>query len=180
MARTEVVTREQLIETAARILAEDGLGGLSTRRLANELGVSTMVVYTRFGSMPELMDAVISEGFDRQAVRLDAVEETRNARTDLVELAVAYRANALANPHLYSIMYAGNGEPQHRAEQAKETFDLLTAAVTRAGEPAVLAEQIWSVVHGAVSLELAGMAGSPDRAAQALRASIKRLVSGKG
>lgn len=184
MARTEVATRDQLIEAAARILAEDGIGALSTRRLANELGVSTMVVYTRFGSMPELMDAVVAEGFDRQAASLDAVAETDDASADLVELGIAYRANALANPHLYTIMYAGNSEQQHRAHQAKGTNDRFTAAAARAlgsglaagMDPAALGEQVWSVVHGWVSLELAGIVGARDADVD-LRATLERLLS---
>lgn len=184
MTRVEVATRDQLIEAAARILAEDGLGGLSTRRLANELGVSTMVVYTRFGSMPELMDAVVAEGFDRQAARLDAVAETGDAAADLVELGMAYRANAIENPHLYSIMYGGTGELRHRADQAKGTRDLFTAAAARAVDagavagvdPAALAEEVWSTVHGSVSLELAGILGGRTSAGPELRATLERLV----
>ncbi|WP_148044975.1 TetR/AcrR family transcriptional regulator [Nocardioides marmorisolisilvae] len=186
MARAEVATRDQLIEAAARILAEEGLGGLSTRRLASSLGVSTMVVYTRFGSMPELMEAVVTEGFDRQAARLDAVAASADPAADLIALAVAYRANAVDNPHLYSIMYAANGESAHRAEQAKGTLDLLTAAAARtldsgvgAETPGVLARQLWSTVHGLVSLELSGVADG-EAGEHALRATLRRLISGKG
>lgn len=178
MVRPEAASREQLIEAAARILAEDGLAGLSTRRLANDLGVSTMVVYTRFGSMPELLDAVVAEGFERQAARLEAVKETSKPASDLVELGVAYRANAVDNPHLYSIMYAGVSEVQHRADQAKGTLDLLTAAAARAGaaDPAVLAAQVWSAVHGFVSLELAGVVTESKPVEKTLRPMLERLL----
>ena len=188
MARAEVASRDQLIDAAARILAEDGLGGLSTRRLASALGVSTMVVYTRFGSMPELMDAVVAEGFDRQAARLEEVPQTSDPAADLVELGAAYRANAVDNPHLYAIMYAGNGDQQHRAEQAKQCFDLLTSAAARAidagavrgADPAVMAGQLWSAAHGSVSLEFAGVVGHEAESDLALRATLARLVSGQG
>lgn len=191
MARPEVASREQLLEAAARILANDGLGALSTRRLANELGVSTMVVYTRFGSMPELLDAVVSEGFDRQAARLQAVGESDDAVADLVELGIAYRANAIANPHLYSIMYAAvptddAAEHQHRTDQARSTFEFLVAATTRAaetlgaGDPEVIAGQLWSSVHGFVSLELAGVfANEPDAVERTLRPMLVSLLSGQ-
>jgi len=179
MVRAEVATRDQLIDTAARILAEDGLGGLSTRRLANELGVSTMVVYTRFGSMPELLDAVVAEGFDRQAARLQAVGESKDPTADLVRLGLAYRANAVDNPHLYSIMYAGSTEAEHRTDQAKGTLDLLTAAAARVGaaDPSVLAGQVWSAVHGFVSLELAGVVTGANVSEKSLRPMLERLVS---
>lgn len=186
MVRAEVATREQLIDTAARILAADGLGGLSTRRLAGELGVSTMVVYTRFGSMPELLEAVVIEGFERQAARLEAVPESADPVADLVALGLAYRANAVDNPHLYAIMYAGAGEPKPRTDQAKSTRDLFTAAATRAvaagalaaDDAAVVADQLLSAVHGFVSLELAGVfAGRSKPEETVLAALLARLLA---
>ncbi|MFL6022625.1 MAG: TetR/AcrR family transcriptional regulator [Marmoricola sp.] len=186
MARVEVATREQLLDAAARILAQDGLAGLSTRRLANELGVSTMVVYTRFGSMSELIDAVIAEGFERQADRLQQVRESKDPKADLVALGEAYRANALEHRHLYAIMYAESEDPAHRKEQAKGTFDLFSSAAARAidaglisaADPAVVAGQVWSAVHGLVSLELAGVLEGKSAAGGSVRTMLGALLDG--
>ena len=43
--------RERIINTAAQLLATEG--AVSARRLARELGTSTIVVYTHFGGMDE-------------------------------------------------------------------------------------------------------------------------------
>jgi AcrR family transcriptional regulator len=53
------LSREQIVVVAARILEEDGLSGLSMRRLAEELGVSAMTPYRYFRDKDELLDAVI-------------------------------------------------------------------------------------------------------------------------
>ncbi len=44
--------RERIINTAAQLLATEG--AVSARRLARELGTSTMVVYTHYGGVDEL------------------------------------------------------------------------------------------------------------------------------
>jgi AcrR family transcriptional regulator len=67
---------QRLIEAAARLLADEGPAGLSTRRLAAEVGTSTMAVYTHFGGLPELVRAVVREGFKRLGDHLSAVSET--------------------------------------------------------------------------------------------------------
>ena len=64
-AATDVATR--LVEAAARVLAEEGPSAVSARRLANEVGASTMVVYTHFGGMDHVLGHVRREGFRRFA-----------------------------------------------------------------------------------------------------------------
>src|SRR5579862_4818247 len=89
--------RAALLEAAARLLAEKGPESLTTRRLAAEIGASTMAVYTWFGNMPSLMRALYRECFDRFGDHLKAVPTTGDSRADLWELAAAYRTFALAN-----------------------------------------------------------------------------------
>ena len=54
-----------LIEAAARVLAEEGRPAVTARRLAAEVGASTMAVYTHFGSMDELLVRMCRDGFAR-------------------------------------------------------------------------------------------------------------------
>jgi AcrR family transcriptional regulator len=53
------VSREQIVSVAARLLEQDGLSGLSMRRLAQELEVSAMTPYRYFRDKDELLDAVV-------------------------------------------------------------------------------------------------------------------------
>ncbi|GGM52488.1 TetR family transcriptional regulator [Longimycelium tulufanense] len=161
--------RARLIEAAARLLAEQGPGALTTRRLAAEVGTSTMVVYTHFGGKQQLLTAVAREGFTRLAAHLAEVAPTDDPVIDLGNLALAYRANALANPHLYAVMFSaltGGREPSANAEipEARRSFDAIVAATRRAiesgrfrpADPTLVATQLWSALHGFVMLELAG------------------------
>jgi AcrR family transcriptional regulator len=168
--------RRRLIEAAARVLGEEGPSGLSTRKLAAEVGTSTMAVYTHFGGLPALVAAVADEGFARLAQHMAQTTRTDDALADLAQLAMAYRSNALDNPHLYSVMFgsASLGGFRHDAEpeHGRYTFDVLIAGTKRAmdegqlapGDPESVAAQLWSALHGYVMLELAGFLKEEDEA----------------
>jgi AcrR family transcriptional regulator len=162
--------RSRLIDEAARILGEEGPSALSVRRLAAGADTSTMAVYTHFGSMSSVVDAVATEGFRRLIARVDAVGRTDDRLADLRRMAAAYRDNALENRHLYLVMFGaislgrfgGHGADR---EVSGAAFDQLVAGILRAmdagvlapGNPREVAAQFWSALHGYVMLELAGM-----------------------
>jgi hypothetical protein len=88
---------------------------------------------------------------------------------DLRALAAAYLANARENPHLYAVMFGSaslGGYRLHEDERAVGlvAFGQLVAGVVRAMEagrlraddPAAVAAQVWTALHGYVMLELAG------------------------
>jgi AcrR family transcriptional regulator len=165
-----VDVRARLIEEAARILGEEGPSALSARRLASAAGTSTMAVYTHFGSMAGVADAVATEGFRRLIDHVDEVRTTDDPIADLRAMAAAYRANALENRHLYLVMFGavslgGFGGQGADREVSTEAFGQLVAGIARAmeagrlrdGDPAAVAAQFWSALHGYVMLELAGM-----------------------
>lgn len=162
--------RRRLLESAAQLLDENGPEALTARRLTTAADVSTMAVYTHFGGMPALVREIVAEGFARLADRVSQVPQSEKPLADLVELAFAYRANALQNPHLYSVMFGATSLGGYRlapGEQAKGlyTFSILSGAVQRAmdagalrtGDADRVAHQLWAAMHGYVMLELAGL-----------------------
>ena len=109
MARpADPAVRPALLEAAAAVLATDGLGALSVRRLAAEVGASTQAVYTHFDGKDDLVVAVVREAFARLAAELDGVGQTDDPLADLAAMGDAYRRNALANRHLYRVMFGLN------------------------------------------------------------------------
>jgi AcrR family transcriptional regulator len=154
--------RMALVEQAARLIAEEGPSGLTLRRLANEVGTSTMAIYTHFGGMDELRLEVRREGFKRLAEHMDAVVPSRDPVFDLGLLGWAYCRNALTNPNLYRVMFMEAHEPAGEAV-GYDTFETLVKAVDRAaqsgrftpGDEVERARQIWALSHGAVALHLA-------------------------
>jgi AcrR family transcriptional regulator len=191
--RADPVVRVRLLEGAARLLAEEGPSALTLRRVAAEADTSTMGVYTHFGSMPDLADAVVAEGFARLAALLAEVPRTDDAITDLAELGRAYLANARHNPHLYAVMFGtaplGRYGPQttDERERGRYPFDEIVAAAARAveqgrlrpAEPAAIASQLWTAVHGYVLLDVGGYFGR-DGVAHVLVPMLVSLLSGLG
>jgi AcrR family transcriptional regulator len=173
--------RERLVEGGMRILERDGLQALSVRSLAAEVGTSTMAVYTHFGGMTGVIDALADEAFARFTRVLTDAEQTDDPVRDFFVMGAAYRAFALADPQRYQLIFGiaspasvvgqrtdvtSTGNATGRADQA-ESFGALRHAVRRMiasgrirddGEVTV-AGRLWSLVHGAVMLELAGFFG---------------------
>lgn len=171
MARPKLhddVLRIRLLDTAGALLTTEGPNALSLRRLAAEAGTSTSAVYALFGGKPGILRALFVEAFTRFAAHLDAVTPSDDPLADLVALGHAYRVSALANPHLYAVMFGtpvpGFEPTPEDYSHAEATFATLLDAVRRAGaakllvdaEPDVIATGLWANVHGLVSLELRG------------------------
>ena len=160
--------REALLEAAARQIATGGSGSLTLRRLVDEVGPSTMAVYTHFGGMQNLRQEVRREGFARLRTHLESGPLTKDPLADLVAGGWAYYDNALENPHMYRVMFLDHHEPSDDVV-GLDTFELLVTLVTRCieagkfdpAEPFNLAVQLWSTLHGLVSLELSGLLAEP-------------------
>ena len=184
--------RRRLLEAAALLLDEEGPTALTARRLTTAAGTSTMAVYTHFGGMPALVREIVVEGFKRLADHVRDPPRTDDPVADLVELAMSYRANARENPHLYSVMFGATSlggyslAPEERAV-GYYTFVVLSEAVARAMELGVLragdadlvAQQLWTAMHGYVMLELAGLhLTSKDPVEEVFRPLVAGLLAG--
>ncbi len=151
-----------MIEAAARLVAEEGPDALTTRRLAQEVGTSTMAVYTHFNGMTELRHAILEEGFNRFAALLDRVPIGDDPITELTALGGAYFINAITNPHLYRFIFSE--ESKEESDVGMDTFERLVASVDRAvkagrleGDPRGIARQMWAMAHGVVTLYLSDL-----------------------
>ncbi|GAA4219555.1 TetR/AcrR family transcriptional regulator [Actinocatenispora rupis] len=156
--------RTALIDAAARILATDGPRALSTRRLAAEVGASTMAVYTHFGSMDQVRHAVRTEGFARLDAALDRIPRTDDPVADLTADALVYLDAGLADPEMYRAMFVDRPPPAD-TDPGSGLFQRLVASVRRcidagrfdaADDPLPLgwAAEIWTMQHGMVVLAL--------------------------
>ena len=191
-AADETDVRRRLLEEAARLLGEEGPSALSTRRLARDAGTSTMAVYTHFGGMPALVREIVAEGFRRLMERVAAVPVTDDPVHDLAQVSIAYRANALENPQIYAVMFGSASLGGYRLNEDERevglgAFGQLVDAVRRAmdagrlreDDPAAVAGQFWSALHGYVMLELSGFHRVvEDPEAQLLWPMLAHLVQG--
>ncbi|WP_343063966.1 TetR/AcrR family transcriptional regulator [Haloechinothrix aidingensis] len=196
-------TRERLVDAAIHLLSEGGPDSVQARKLAADVGVSTMAVYTHFGGMGGLVEAVARTGFDRFNTRLAEVPRGTDPVEDLFRLGDAYREYALGSPNLYSVMFGISAPAGHRLAggdvtsdgpgehlpEGQEAFGQLETVVSRAmhagrlrtGDPAAVAGQVWSAIHGYVLLEIAGYFGELGRGMDIVGTPIAiNLVIGLG
>ncbi|MDF9876820.1 TetR/AcrR family transcriptional regulator [Cellulosimicrobium cellulans] len=180
--------RDRLLDVASRAISEHGEGAVTVRSVATAAGTSPSAVYALFGSRDELVAAVSAEGFRRFGAHLAAVERTDDPGADLAALGGAYRGFALADPHFYAVMFARGVRPAADRPRAVEeaTFLVLRDAVARLVPDATatdVALGLWGLVHGLVSLELAGLVPGDDaeRAERYARATatVGRALAGR-
>ena len=160
--------RAAVLDTAGRLLAAEGAGALTMRRVAAEVGCSTTVLYTLFGAKDGLAEALYREGFERFGRRLDQLPPSADPLTHLAALGEVYRASALADPQYYRVMFAGaipgftpSPEALSAADSAFAVMVETVAACMDSGafvraDPLEVATVLWATSHGVVSLELSG------------------------
>lgn len=154
--------RDRLLSAALRVLEAEGPDALQARRLAGEIGASTMAVYTHFGALPALVEAVVRDGLLRFADHVRAVPETEDPVADLMARGMAFGEWALQNPQLYRLMYE-RGRTWTLPEGA-ETFGILHGGVERAlaagrfrhQDATLAATQILGSTHGFLMLLMGG------------------------
>jgi AcrR family transcriptional regulator len=109
VARTKQRTpalREHVRDVAVAMLAEDGVAGFTTRKVAQTAGTSVPAVYELFGDKAGLVREVFFEGFRQLARRFDALAETDDPRADLIDAIAVVRRFAAEQRELADVMYS--------------------------------------------------------------------------
>jgi len=178
----------ELIAAAEAVLIRDGPGAVTVRAVAAEAGIAPMGVYNRLGGKDGLVDALLIKGFDGLRAAIAGGDQP-DLLDRLRACGLQYRTFALTNRHYYAIMFEGalphDFDSPEVAEHATAAFGELVrkvelaaaAGAIRAPDPREVAQQIWSTVHGAVTLELQGLVLTPDPEAT-YRATMETMLRG--
>jgi len=182
--------RARLCETAMQMFADDGYEAVTLRALAEKLGCSHALPYRYFADKKEIFAAVCALGFERFAAALErAAAGVDDPEERLRVLARAYFRFALREPHAYRIMFELR-EPEREANaeyRVKEirswqvllqAVELAVQAGVLAGEPVLVAHQLWAGLHGLVSLHLAGKLGLGRSAREVLEPLMEMMLDG--
>ena len=156
--------RQTLQLAAIKLLREDGPNGLTVRRLTEVLGLSRQVVYTQYGSIGGLIDALYREGFSRLRESVERARGVPPGVDRVVAGCLAYREMATEWPELYRVMFErpfrDYSPPLESRRFALRSFEPLVVGIEETGrtkdEARTLAFSVWSAIHGLVHLELQG------------------------
>ena len=158
-------TRDALLAAAHDLLATEGAGALTVRRIAAAAGMSTMNVYSRFGGKDGVLDELFIDGFRRLAAKMEGSPSTDDPIEDLRTCGAMYREFAQENATYYSLMFDRVVPAFEPSDDAKATAlaalgqvasrvqRAMDAGLLRPGDAFTVAAVLWACEHGVSSLE---------------------------
>lgn len=161
--------RNALIAAGVKLLADEGMAGLSLRKLARAVGVSHNAPYMHFPDKEAVLAAIAEQGFQLLGAAVDAGQQrVANAamQTRLVAVAQSYVQFARTYPNHLQVMFgplAADTYPE-LARTAQATFARLVQIMREGqqrgelkdGAADQLALLLWMNVHGLSTLLIAG------------------------
>ena len=162
------MTREKIFAAASKLLAQEGVAGLSIRKIAKEAGLSPMGLYRHFADKEALINALMADGFLAWEARVAGIVSPDPLRW-LEAFLEAFLAFSLDEPHLFDAAFflpasKARQFPDDFAARRSPTVSLAMTKIDEARErgqlagPAALdiALTLWALGQGLVSLYRAG------------------------
>jgi AcrR family transcriptional regulator len=170
--------REHIVQVAVAMLAADGVGGFTTRKVAEQAQTSPPAVYELFGDKAGLVREVFFEGFRLLGDRFGRPRESDDPRADLLRAVQVFRIFARDNPVLAQVMFSrpfADFDPgPAELEAGATTREFIVHRVRRCIDAGIIDGDQVDIAHGLLALaqglamqEAAGWLGSS-------RASVNR------
>ncbi|WP_269619054.1 TetR/AcrR family transcriptional regulator [Zhongshania sp. BJYM1] len=159
--------RQELMNLAVKHLISDGIGELSLRALAREIGVSQTAPYRHFKDKNALLAALATEGFSRFFEFCLPSEREPRADLSLLYFGLGYVQFAKTHTELFHLMFGPVLQPRNDYPElfamGREAIYKVRASVERGYKTGVLRElddvasmahTVWAAVHGVATLML--------------------------
>lgn len=188
---------DDVVDAAEHLLRTGGFEALSVRAVGDRLGMSRQVVYTHFGGVDGLLDALHIRASSYLADAVAATSDERGTVEQFLAGTNAYIGVAREHPHLYQLLFERpvvDYRPSADAVRAgRVAFGHIVAAADAWLHGAArsvpddeaswddgateLARALWTAGHGFVVLERVGYAAAheTDRLAEA---TVRAVLSG--
>jgi TetR/AcrR family tetracycline transcriptional repressor len=108
-AKDEAVSAELILDTAARLIEQDGVEAFTMRRLAQELGVAVTSIYWHVGGKDKLFDSLVDQLLSEMA-NLPVEGDTAIER--IASLARSQRTALIERQHLLRIAHERDRTPR--------------------------------------------------------------------
>lgn len=167
MAPKNKFTKKEMIEAAMQVVRDKGIGGLTAKTMADELGTSTQPVFTAFGSMDTVKQEVYAS-----AVRVydSYTDAGLKEKIPFFGVGMQYIRFAREEPELYRLLfltktqdqeYSAMKSMQHLQKLIRPT--LVNIYHITAGEADLYFRDLWFVVHSLSTLVVTGDCPYSDR-----------------
>jgi AcrR family transcriptional regulator len=173
------------------VLEAEGVAGLTVRRVADRVGVSTRAVYSTLGSKEGLLQELGVRAYDTLGSMVDALPRTSDPAGDLVSAGVdGFRAFAIGHPGLFRIGIQLTDAPaaarphiraaaDHALGTLTERLERLRAAGGLDSRPLlVAASQFHATCEGLAAAELRGTLAHTNDPAEIWVGGLAALVKG--
>lgn len=164
-ARERQELRQEILDAARYLFAEQGYEAVSMRKIADRIEYSPTTIYLYFKDKADLFDCLCAETFEKLIVQLesipdgDPVEGLRAGLRGYIDFGVAHPAHYRVT-FMTPVIGPCPSEGQSRSETGEKAFACLrnsVAACVSAGRFRVIdievaSQAIWAATHGVTSL----------------------------
>jgi AcrR family transcriptional regulator len=187
--------RDRVLREAVAMLASAGVGGFTTRRIAERARTSLPAVYELFGDKAGLVREMFFEGFRMLRRDLDRLRQTADPRADLVAVVQCLRRFIRDHTALAEVMFSrpfADFDPGASEIEAGSAVRLFVVGRVRrcidagvlAGDETDIAHVLVSLTQGLADTENAGWLGTSQASVKrrwdlAIRAVLDGLREGK-
>lgn len=175
MAPRNKFSRDEMIEKAVQVVRKQGIGALTAKSLANELGVSTQPVFTCFHTIEEVRREVVNAA---KILYDDYVKEGLCNDIPFLGFGMHYIRFAKEEPELYRLLFLSTdqGEGNSAFEEMNASLELVTDSMQETYHiDAKTAERyfrdMWLVAHSLATLIVTGSCPYTDQ-------EIGRILTG--
>jgi AcrR family transcriptional regulator len=174
MARKISVTKEMVKSAAFAIMREEGMDGLTARRLADKTGCSTQPIFRIYENMNELHEEAFAMAIAYYTDFYRAFMKDRPIEKPFVNFGLAYISFALKEPSLFRVLFLSKeryGQSLYELLNGQDgKFKTEIARAQEAKERALeKIRQMWIFIHGAACMTITGDYDLPE-------AETKRLL----
>jgi AcrR family transcriptional regulator len=180
------LSREAVVEAAARLADEEGLEALSLSILASRLGIRTPSLYNHVDGLDGLRRELALLGIRELSRRLGRAAIGKATDEATLAIARAYREFVKERPGVYAatvrssrLSYPEDPEFQAAEKEVLDTVLAVLASYGLRGDDALHAARGFrSTVHGFATLEAAGGFGIPLDLDESFERMLRNFVAG--
>ena len=157
------ITKEEIVNTALRLVQQNGADAINSRNIATALGCSTQPIFSNFESMEELHQAVLNAAYNLYASTIEQ-EVASGKYPPYKAFGMAYIRFAQEEKELFKLLFMCDrqGEDLIPTTDFYDSIDMIMAANHITKEQAARMHlEMWTCVHG-IGTMIATSFYSPD------------------
>jgi len=161
--------RGKILDAARDLFVAEGYDAVTMRRIADRIEYSPTAIYFHFRDKEALLKELCQSDFLTLAQQFTALQKVPNPVEKLKATGMAYLRFGLEHPNHYRLMFMTPHPPvepdNQRGNPEEDAYAFLRAIVEQAiaekrfkreySDPDLIAQTVWSGVHGVVSLQIA-------------------------